>query len=174
MIKLKGNKQNTVSPHLTFPVITCFSYCWCGQLNNQFRQTDDIQQTQNLGRNKSTSDGNTIYFISCFGFPGDSVLKSPPANAEDRFNLWPRKTPHATKLVRHNHWACTPRACALQREKPLQWEVRAQQVEQPLLDAAAESRWAATRTQVNDAEYSSSSYMVGPCCSPILYVVCIS
>ena len=53
----------------------------------------------------------------------------------------------ATKLVRHNHWACareptnhnywslratttearTPRACAPQQEKPLQWEARAPQ-----------------------------------------------
>ena len=33
----------------------------------------------------------------------------------------------ATKPVRHNYWACAPRAGAPQQEKPPQWEARAQQ-----------------------------------------------
>ena len=33
-----------------------------------------------------------------------------------------------TKPMRHNYWACAPRACAPQEEKPWQWEARAPQL----------------------------------------------
>ena len=81
------------------------------------------------------------------GFPVDSVVKSPPANAGDR-SPWYGWILHAkgqlrldalTKLVHHNHGTCAlepgslnywthvpqllkPRDCALQQENPQQWE----------------------------------------------------
>ena len=55
----------------------------------------------------------------------------------------------ATKLMCHNPWACLPRACALQQEKPLQWEAGALSEEQPLLAATRESLCATAKTQCN-------------------------
>ena len=71
-------------------------------------------------------------------FPGGSVVKNPPANAGDtgssprpgRSHMpWSNKahapqlrSPCATATEAH-----APRACALQQEKPPQWEARAPQ-----------------------------------------------
>ena len=88
-------------------------------------------------------------------FPGDAVDKNLPNTARGhRFNSWCRNIPHATEQVipyatttepaLSSPWAvttetalesrraattaaCVPRACALQQEKPLQWEVWASQ-----------------------------------------------
>ena len=59
---------------------------------------------------------------------GNLVVKNPPADAGDMGQLlWPlvREDPvrhGATKPVHHNYWACSPRACAPQQKKPLQWK----------------------------------------------------
>ena len=68
------------------------------------------------------------------GFPGGAVVENPPANAGD---MGLSRVPHATKQVSlwattteptcHNYWACTPRARALQQEKPTQLEAQAPQ-----------------------------------------------
>ena len=51
-------------------------------------------------------------------FPGGTVDKNPPANAEDTSStLGPGRF-----LVHHNYWACAP-----QQEKPPQWEAQALQ-----------------------------------------------
>ena len=49
------------------------------------------------------------------GFPGSSVVKNPPANAEDTGSplIWADPTgPRATKPTRHKHWACALEAGA--------------------------------------------------------------
>ena len=38
-------------------------------------------------------------------FPGSPVVKNPPANAEDGFNPWSGKIPHATEQL--SPWATT-------------------------------------------------------------------
>ena len=76
------------------------------------------------------------------GFPGDSVVKNPPANAGDMASIPVLGRCHiygATKPVHHDYWACAlepgnrnywahllqllkpehPRACAPQQEKPV-------------------------------------------------------
>ena len=53
----------------------------------------------------------------------------------------------AAKPVRHNDWAHTPRAHALQQEKPPQWEARAPQPRVAPAAATRESPHAATKTQ---------------------------
>ena len=58
------------------------------------------------------------------------MVKNPPANAGHRFELWSGKIPHATEQLSPRATtteARTPRACALQQEKPPQWEARAPQ-----------------------------------------------
>ena len=71
---------------------------------------------------------------------------------------WIREDPTcrgATKPVRHNYWsphatspeAHAPTACALQQEKPVQWEARAPQCRVAPLTATRESPRAATKTQ---------------------------
>ena len=81
----------------------------------------------------------------CRDFPGGAVVKNPPANAGDMGSIpgpgrshmpWSNKS-HAPQLLRLRSGACElqllslyattteahmPRACALQQEKPLQWE----------------------------------------------------
>ena len=59
----------------------------------------------------------------------------------------------ATKCICHNHWACVlqlpiavhPTACALQQEKPLQWEAHALELERsvhsPPLEKAYVQQW---------------------------------
>ena len=84
------------------------------------------------------------------GFPGSAVVKNLPANAGDTGSSPVREDPtccRANKPMHHNYEACAlepmshsywnlhatttevhvPRACALQQEKPLQWEARALQ-----------------------------------------------
>ena len=34
-----------------------------------------------------------------WGFPGGSVVKNPPANVENRFDAWSRKTPYAAEQL---------------------------------------------------------------------------
>ena len=61
-----------------------------------------------------------------WGFPGGAVVKNPPANAGDHgFEPWSGKIPHAVEQLSPcatTTEACAPRACALQQEKPPQWE----------------------------------------------------
>ena len=89
-------------------------------------------------------------------FPGGSMVKNPPANAGDTGLIpdWENSTCLATtKPICHNYWACTlelrshnywahtpqvlklphPRACALWKEKPPQWEAHAAQRSSPYL-----------------------------------------
>ena len=73
------------------------------------------------------------------GFLGGSVVENPPANAGHGFDPWSGNVPHATEQL--SPWATTtelvlqspgavstepwrPRACALQQEKPPQWQAR--------------------------------------------------
>ena len=54
-------------------------------------------------------------------FPGGTVDKNQPSDAEDMGDPWSRKTStfrKATKLGCHNYWTCMPRACGPQ-QKPL-------------------------------------------------------
>ena len=90
-------------------------------------------------------------------FPGGALVKNPPANAGTQVRALAQEDPTchgATKPVRHNYWAWAleptshnywalepqllssrattteahaPRACALQQEKPPQWEAHAKQ-----------------------------------------------
>ena len=91
-------------------------------------------------------------------FPGGSGLKNPPCNARDtslipgsgRSHMTQSKKAYVPQLL-SPHPAATeawvPRACALQQEKPPQWEAHTQQergVSQ--LTAARESPLAATKT----------------------------
>ena len=91
------------------------------------------------------------------GFPGGPEVKNAPCNARDI--VWPlvreESTGHrATKPLYHKYWAWLqqplkserPEACALQREKPLQWETRAPQWKQPPFAATRESPHAARKT----------------------------
>ena len=63
-------------------------------------------------------------------FPCGPGVETPPVNAEDTC-LFPGpgrfQCPGATKPVCHNYWTC-----ALQQEKPLQWEGWVSQLEEPL------------------------------------------
>ena len=101
------------------------------------------------------------------GFPGGAVVENLPANAATRVRALVQEDPTcrgATKPVRHNYWArepqllshnfsattteaSTPRACALQQEKPPQWEAHAPQRRVALLAATRESPRVATKTQ---------------------------
>ena len=79
------------------------------------------------------------------GFPGGTMVKNSPANAEDTGLIPAQEYPtchRATKCVCHNYWACAlepgsssywnlcvPCSHALQQETPLQWEARTQQLE---------------------------------------------
>ena len=53
----------------------------------------------------------------------------------------------ALEPTSHNYWARSPRARALQWEKPPQWEARAPQQRVPLLTATSGSPRAAMKTQ---------------------------
>ena len=75
--------------------------------------------------------------------PGGLVFKNPPANAGDTGPIPGLRRFHMPR----GNWAHVPqllslhsRACALQQEKPLQWEARTQQIESslglPLLEKA--------------------------------------
>jgi len=69
----------------------------------------------------------------CGVFPGASVVKLPP-NAGDTGSIqgWGTKMPHATGLISLYATATVsmhPRACALQQEKPPQWEAYQPQLE---------------------------------------------
>ena len=72
------------------------------------------------------------------GFPGGAVVENPPANAGDTGSSpgpgkshMPRsnqaRVPQLLSLHAATTEAHTPRACALQQEKPPQWEARAPQ-----------------------------------------------
>ena len=65
------------------------------------------------------------------GFPGGAVIKRiclPMQGTRVRSLVQEDPTCRgATKPVHHNYWACAPRACAPQQEKPPQWEARAPQ-----------------------------------------------
>ena len=81
------------------------------------------------------------------GFPGGSMVKIPPTNAEDPILISdPGRShiPQSTKSVHHSYWAqelqllsrvlqllkhAFLRAHAQLQEKPLQWEARALQLE---------------------------------------------
>ena len=75
------------------------------------------------------------------GIPGGSVVKNPPANAENR-GLIPSLG--ATKPMCHNYWACAlePMVC---NEKPLQWEAQALQLQSrphsPQLEKTHVQQW---------------------------------
>ena len=61
------------------------------------------------------------------GFPGDLVVKNPPAKAEYTSLIPdPRKShmPQSNWARAPQLLAQRPRACVLQQEKPLQWEAR--------------------------------------------------
>ena len=74
------------------------------------------------------------------------MVKNPPANAGNtgsspgpgrshmpRSNQAraPQLLSLCSRAVSHNYWARAPRACALQQEKPPQWEARAPQQSSP-------------------------------------------
>ena len=55
-------------------------------------------------------------------------IRLPMQGTQVQALVWEDATYHgATKPVRHNYWAHVPRACALQQEKPPQWEACALQ-----------------------------------------------
>ena len=66
-------------------------------------------------------------------FPGGAVVKNPPANAGDMCSIpGPGRSHMATEQLSPcatTTEAHAPRAHALQREKPPQWEARALQLE---------------------------------------------
>ena len=73
------------------------------------------------------------------GFPGGLVVKNLPANAGDMgstpdlgtFHMPQEYKAHESQLLSPHAAAAhsTPRACALRREKPLQWEARVPHLE---------------------------------------------
>ena len=85
------------------------------------------------------------YYLNPWGFPGGEGLRIrlPMQGTQVRSLVWEDPTCRgATKPASHNYWACvpqllsphattteahTPRAHALQQEKPPQWEARTPQ-----------------------------------------------
>ena len=62
------------------------------------------------------------------GFPGGTVVKNPPANAGDTGSSpGPERSHMQLSPCTTTTEARAPRACALQQEKPPQWEARALQ-----------------------------------------------
>ena len=86
-------------------------------------------------------------------FPGGPVVKNLPANTGDLgFDSLSRKIPHALGQLSPcvaTTEAQAPIACALQQEKPPQWEVHASNKEWPSLATTRKSPQAATKTQHN-------------------------
>ena len=96
---------------------------------------------------------NSIHKSSNQGFPGDSVVRSLPANAGGR-GLIPgvggshmsRDNGTRSAAAIEVHW---PGACTPQQEKPLQWEAHAPQLETHPHSPQLEKACAAAKTQCN-------------------------
>ena len=77
-------------------------------------------------------------------FPGGPVVKNPlpvlgtqvPSLVQE--DIMCQGT---TKPVYHNYWACVPRACPPQQEKPPQWEVCAAKLESSPCPLQLEKAW---------------------------------
>ena len=91
-------------------------------------------------------------------FSGDPVDKNLPANAGDTGSIPDvgiSHIPWSNKPVLHNYWAQTPKACALQQERPQQWEAHTAQLEksphskedpaQPKINFKKERKWCHAR-----------------------------
>ena len=107
----------------------CLSWVWFGLTFPELPQMN----------RKSTDQPVAWSLFSCEhqrrnarDFPEGPVVKNPSANAGDMRSI-PGKIPHASgqlsnvpQLLSHSRvselWLLCPRACALQQEKPLQWE----------------------------------------------------
>ena len=80
------------------------------------------------------------------------MVKNPPGNAEDLGSVdhWSGKSPHAAEQLSQGATttkACTPRAHALQQEKPLQQEASTPQWGVAPTPCTRESPCAAAKTQ---------------------------
>ena len=56
---------------------------------------------RSLGSDGASSNGGVERFTKTYGkdFPGDPVVKSPPANAGDGFDPWSVKSSHAVRQL---------------------------------------------------------------------------
>ena len=88
-------------------------WCWCCQSRDHTLRTTETEQS------KSSSLGASLvaqWLRICLPMQGTRV----------RALVWEDPTCRgAAGPVSHNYWACTSGACALQWERPWQWEARA-------------------------------------------------
>ena len=78
----------------------CQSCQWfCLTLTSKIWKTDVHKPNllRPLVRKKTLCQGEKKKSLSKWGFLGGSVIKNPPANVGDGFNLWVRKTPWRRK-----------------------------------------------------------------------------
>ena len=111
---------------------------------------------------------HTPAVVNAKDFPGDPVVKTPPAKAGDMGSIPDSVRSHmlqAPKPMCHNHWAhalepvlCSG-ACAVQQEKQPQWEACRPQVEKP---SSLKQRFSAIQKKSIKTKKAANSLLLCP------------